>query len=335
VKKARYIFLGVGVLILFMLFKTFGLDTTLDHITRMGWRFGIIVVIFLFNNIFLAYGWRVLITYPLNMTHFFRLIAARIAGDSTSSLNAMAAVAGEPLKAMYVKDILPFKIGLATVVLDRTIHTAANMFMVLTGVIVSMFILELPVYISVMSLLIVIGSLFLLFFIIKKQREGFVKFLIEKMPPFLVKKFMTGERWEKVRQLDSEIAFVLSSRETLKKFYISLTIHYVSIIVSGTLEIYFIVIFIEKGNAFPVLHGMFVYIFGFILTSAMFFMPANVGTSEGSYSLALKLLGHDPALGLSVGIIRRLRTFVWSGIGIALLFYAGLIKGEKKNDTEK
>jgi hypothetical protein len=57
-------------------------------------------------------------------------------------------------------------------------------------------------------------------------------------------------------------------------------------------------------------------------------MPANIGTSEASFSLALKFLGYDPAIGLTVGIIQRLRKFVWSGIGMIILFYGSVEKKE-------
>ena len=62
------------------------------------------------------------------------------------------------------------------------------------------------------------------------------------------------------------------------------------------------------------------------LTSVIFFMPANLGTSEGSFSLALRFLGYDPAIGLTVGLIKRLRTLVWSLIGILILFFAGMTR---------
>jgi len=51
--------------------------------------------------------------------------------------------------------------------------------------------------------------------------------------------------------------------------------------------------------------------------------------------MALSLLGHDPVIGLSVGIIRRLRTFVWAAIGAVLLFYAGLIKRDTVVSDDK
>lgn len=326
-RKGKIIFLLVGCLILFLLFKTFGIEKTIYHIKEMGWRFWLIVLICLCNNIFLTYSWKVLINYPLEASFFFKLLIARIAGDTTSSINALGAFAGEPIKALYIKDKIPFKIGLASVVLDRTVHTIANIMIILTGIFLSFFVLQLPLYISIIISVAFILSLLFMLAILKIQRKGIIEFLINKLPKKISEKFMNPDRWDRVKNLDSEIGFLFSSRENIRRFFYALSIRYVSIILSGTLEIYFIMKFM--GINISIVNANFIYIFGLFLTGIIFFMPANLGTSEGSYSLALKFLGFDPALGLSVGIIRRLRTFVWSGIGILILFYAGLLKKSK------
>lgn len=338
-KISKYIFLATGALILVLLFRSFGLEVTISHIAKIGWGgFTGICAIFIFSNIFLAYAWRVLITSPVPKGNFYKFVLARIAGDATSSINAMGAVAGEPLKAMYVRDIVPIRTGLATVVLDRLIHTISNVLMVLTGMFAGLFVFRAQ---FMSNLAVFIGLLFVLiailitgFRIIKAHSTGLIAGIIDKLPGFLKKKFLTDSKREKIEKIDSEISFIFSSRENLNHFYISLAIHYFAIIISCSLEIFLIVKFIAPYAGFTYSEALFVYIFGFIATSALFFVPANVGTSEGSYSIALKILGYDPVLGLSVGIIRRFRTFVWAGIGIALLFYAGLIKKDIKVDTD-
>ncbi len=323
VNKTRIIFFVLGILILILLFKSFGVETFIKDIRLLGWKFILIVSLFLFNNVILSYSWKVLINYPLKWKLFHRLLLARIAGDSTSSINSMGAVAGEPIKALLMKDYIPFNKGLASVVLDRTVHTLANTLLILTGVISSFFVLKLPVLISTGFLLFIIFVLCAIIYILRKQKQGFIRFLVKKLPKKLSSRFMNSERQKKIDELDSEIGFILNSRENLKRFYISLVFRYISILATGTLEVFMILIFIDIDIS--LVNSMFVYIFTLFLTSIVFFMPANIGTSEASYSLALNFLGYDPALGLSVGIIRRLRTFIWSGIGMIILFYSGVV----------
>ena len=339
-KFSKYNFLAAGALILVLLFRSFGLEATITQIAKTGWGgFAVICLIFLFSNIFLAYAWRVLITYPVEKGKFYRFVLARIAGDSTSSINAMGAVAGEPLIAMYVRDLVPLSTGLATVVLDRVIHTISNVLMILTGMLAGLFVFRTQFMSNLavfLGLLLFFAALLVMFFrIVRAHSTGLIAGIVERLPLFMKKRIMTDSRRGRIEKIDSEISFIFSSRDNLNHFYISLAIHYFAIVISCSLEIYLIVKFIAPYAGFTFAEALFVYIFGFIATSALFFVPANVGTSEGSYSIALKILGYDPVIGLSVGIIRRFRTFVWAGIGIALLFYAGLIKRDIKIDGDR
>lgn len=335
--RTKIAFTIVGIIILAVLFRAFQAET-IEYLSRLGWefwawKFWLIVGIFLLNHVFLTYGWRVLIDRDITPGQFAKMVLARIAGDATASINALGALAGEPLKALFVRDFIPVKTALAAVVLDRTIHTVANVLLVLTGIFIAFFILQIPFYVIALTFAFFIIMLAFLVAVIIRQRTGIVEYLITRLPERLSGKIMNESRWEKVRALDEEIALIFTSRDTTRHFYVSLAMHYFPVLVSGVLEVYLIINF--AGVEIPLHHALFVYIFGLFLTSAIFFMPANIGTSEGSFSLALSLLGYSPALGFSVGIIRRLRSFVWSAIGMLILMYAGLLKKEVANAEKK
>ena len=332
IKSTKIIFFTVGIIILGLLFYSFGFEDTWHHLQQMGPKFLIIISIYFFNHLTLSWGWKILINIPIKLKDFPQLVLARIAGDSTSSVNALGAVAGEPLKAIYLKNLIPFKTGLASVILLRTIHTLANVLVILTGIIVSLFVLPIPRYIIFSTLILMLAALIFLLLLLKKQKEGFLNYVLAKIPNKIKSKILNPARQKKIDSLDQEIKHLFQNRKNLNDFYLSLFIHYFSILISGTLEIFFIIKFSGSINNITLTHALFIYIFGFLLTSATFFMPANLGTSEGSYILGLKLLGYQnfAGLGLYVGIVRRLRTFFWSLIGIIILFGAGLLNKSTK-----
>lgn len=332
-KKFQKIFFVLGVLLLVVLFRYFGVSKTIDHILRLNWKFVIIVSIHIVSNTGLAFALRLFIHQKLTLREFFVLVEARIAGDAVSAINAVGAFAGEPLKAIYMKDLVPLHSGLAAVVMDRTVHSISVVFIFLTGIIIGFFVLDIPLYISLLSLGWLIVLLLLLFLILRKERDGFLAFVILRLPRVFREKIMTEARWEGLHKIDNEISRLLL-KENRKDFFFCFIIHYVIILLINTTEIFLIITFIAKVSSFNYLHAMFIYIFGFILSSVTFFVPASMGTSEGSFSLALAMLGYDPAIGLSLGIIRRFRQFAWAGIGIPFLFYAGLIKTKKMKEKE-
>jgi hypothetical protein len=327
-KRVKIIFLAVGCVLLLLLFYSYGVKETVARIMEMGWNFWIIVAIGLFNNIFLTLGWRLIFNHKFKRGGFLKLLLARIAGDSTTSINAAGALAGEPIKALYLKDMIPFKVALASVVIDRTVHTIASILAIISGMILSFFFLKIPTVINMAMVAIFAATIWGILKILKKQKEGLIEYILNKLPQKIVGSFMNEKRWEKVRTLDQEIGYIFKDKNTMKRFYWALSVKYFSLILAGMFEIYFILKYI--GSPVLVSDSLFIYVFGLFLTSVMFFIPANLGTSESAYSLALKFLGYNPALGLSVGIIRRLRSFVWSGIGILILLHAGLLKKDKK-----
>lgn len=326
------VFLIVGILLLALCLKTMGLRPIVENIITLGRQFWIIVSIHIVSHLMLTLGWWILFPVKLEWRHFPKFLAARIAGDSTTFINAAGAIAGEPLKALYIRDIVPMKTGLATVFLDRTIHTISSILIILTGIIASIFILRLPLAVTVLSLASMLALFILLLVILKKQSEGILEYLIIKTPAFITKRYITNERMKKVRVLDDELKLIINNKSKRRQILACLLLHYFGIIVVATVEIYLMVRFINPGLGFTMTDGLFLYIFGFILTAAAFFVPANIGVSEGSYAFGLYILGFPANLGVSIGFIRRLRTLVWTIIGLLLMLFAGIRKKEQQGE---
>jgi hypothetical protein len=327
-KKAKLVFLLVGIVLLVLLFAVFGVKKPLMQIIDFGWKFWLCVGIYFFNQLLLSYGWMILIPFPLKVHNFIHVLLARIAGDSTTTINSAAGVAGDALKALYLKDVVPFKKGLASVVLDRMLHTIGNTLLIMTGIIIAFFRLNLPSWSLIILLVLFSAFLTILYLILRNHRKGFIKYILSYFPRFIRKKILTPERRSKIDILDEEIALVFSYRKNLRHVYVSLFMHTLPVLISGTLEIYVIMYFIGGHTTF--LDAMFVYMFGLFITAVAFFVPLNIGTSEGSYAIALKFIGYDPSLGIAIGMLRRLRALVWSLPGLMLLFHKGLTGGSSE-----
>ncbi|HEU5321815.1 MAG TPA: hypothetical protein VFX28_13500, partial [Methylomirabilota bacterium] len=56
-----------------------------------------------------------------------------------------------------------------------------------------------------------------------------------------------------------------------------------------------------------------------LIEAVLFFVPAKVGTQEGGKVLLFALLGMNPARGLTVGVVRRIRELAYAGLGLAAL----------------
>jgi uncharacterized protein (TIRG00374 family) len=55
------------------------------------------------------------------------------------------------------------------------------------------------------------------------------------------------------------------------------------------------------------------------IEALFFFVPAKMGTQEGGKYVVFRALGLDPAHGIALGLVRRMRELAWAAVGLALL----------------
>jgi hypothetical protein len=58
---------------------------------------------------------------------------------------------------------------------------------------------------------------------------------------------------------------------------------------------------------------------GRVIDGMLFFVPPKVGTQDGSKVIVFAALGLDPAGGLTVEIVRRIRELTYAGLGLIAL----------------
>ena len=85
----------------------------------------------------------------------------------------------------------------------------------------------------------------------------------------------------------------------------------------GVVEIYLILWFL--GVPVSVHRALTVEVLSVAIDGMLFFVPFKAGTQEGGKVLIFTLLGLDPAKGLAVGILRRIRELFWAAVGLLIL----------------
>src|SRR5262249_11884253 len=72
---------------------------------------------------------------------------------------------------------------------------------------------------------------------------------------------------------------------------------------------------------------------GILFDSVFFFVPMRIGAAEGGRLFVFTLLGFSAALGLTLGLVRRMRDLAWTVVGLALYPWlaraAGTAPGEE------
>jgi hypothetical protein len=85
----------------------------------------------------------------------------------------------------------------------------------------------------------------------------------------------------------------------------------------GVVEVYIVLHFLQVGATIE--RAVTIEVLSVAIDALFFFVPAKAGTQEGGKVVIFRLLGLDPAKGLVLGIVRRLRELTWSMVGLAVL----------------
>jgi hypothetical protein len=63
---------------------------------------------------------------------------------------------------------------------------------------------------------------------------------------------------------------------------------------------------------------------GRLLTVAFKFVPMQTGVSEAGFAVLTDVLGMGPAVGTTLGLVRKARMLCWTAVGTVLLVRHGL-----------
>jgi uncharacterized membrane protein YbhN (UPF0104 family) len=117
-----------------------------------------------------------------------------------------------------------------------------------------------------------------------------------------------------IRQLDRNLRLVYANVNA--RTALAALLHYVSRVL-GAAEIF--VILRVLGAPATFLQAVFIAAGVSIVNTAFFVVPGHVGVMESAHVVILQSLGLGAGLGLSLGLIRRLRKLATMAVGLILL----------------
>lgn len=246
----------------------------------------------------------------------WRALAAMIAGDAVGNLTPFSLAASEPAKAMLVRAHMPPQRALAALAAENFFYSLSVALSVLAGVAVLFAAYPVPDALRTLSLALVgamaavlVGGLWLIWkepAIVSSTLARFTRFAGAKAPAY--------ERLiEKIRTLEtSSYAFVRAKPARLFGVVLcEASFHVLSVAETWVTLAFLGYRSIALAIVLDTVQRMINVIFRVV--------PLKVGVDEmfsGMMSNALQL---GSALGVSMGVIRKIRVLFWSLVGLVLL----------------
>lgn len=310
----RWLALLFGTLLFVYLINHIGPTVIWQEILAIGWWSVGLGLLSLGWYIVYAFAWRAILLQHRKIP-LWPLLRIKLIGEMVNTMTPINFVGGDPVRIHFLKRYFPWLHSAASVVIDRTLYGIISAVLVFLGVMVTYWhIPHLPQNMRYGLPTIVLITCCFMAFIFVHQRRGILGFAMNILKKLRIKRHFSERTVDRCRELDTMISSFY--REYPLGFWTALAYQAIARAM-GIVEIY--IIGHLNNSALGWTEAIILGAVAQIINGLFAFIPGALGVMEGAYSGTMLLLGFPPSLGLSIQIIKRLRTAVWTSVGIMLL----------------
>ena len=297
-----------------------GLATLIQDLRLIGWWLPAILVVESLGVGLNTVGWAFAFPKGERTVDAGRLVAARLAGDAINYLTPSATVGGELLRVRLLREDVPANLRWASVTAAKVGQSVAQAVFILLGLA-----LVLPRFAGIPSwpgwsqsvtaaiagvAALAAGSLF-----VRAVARGFWATIRGALDRARLGRLLPASWTGPGRDLDAVLARLGPWRTatSLGCFVLGWAV--------GAVEIYLILYCI--GDAVDWRTALVLETGSVLVDGILFFVPAKVGTQEGGKVVLFAALGLNPARGLTVGVVRRIRELTYADLGLIALGWLG------------
>jgi uncharacterized protein (TIRG00374 family) len=313
--KFQRISLLAGLGLFFYLLHRVGLGVIGRNLAQIGWGFMYVLALEAVVLAVNTMAWRSTLTHP-DRVPGLALGAMRLAGDGVNALAPAAVVGGELLRARLLSRWLPPAEALASVALAAMTQFFGQALFVGLG---SLGTEGRGLQPALRILGAGIGVFLLLFAGIiarmtgaRGKRGRLVRDGLDRAIGRLLSRLAAGrELWR-----DLKLSVCIAMRDRPRALVLSTALF----AFGWSLGVGEVLIVLKLlGSPVPLHTGLSIAVLSVLVEGALFFVPGRLGLQEGGLYAIFLVLGLDPARGLSLGIVRRLRELVSGACGLLIL----------------
>jgi phosphatidylglycerophosphate synthase len=319
-----------GVLLLVYLVWRAGPSNLLKSIESVGW--GLILVIGLggVSHVVKTCAWRLILLDEKHGISFARMLKLRLGSEAVGQLGVLGQVFGENLRISLLSATMPPAKGIMSVTLDRAFFVFSAALASMVGMIAALVVLPLPLtlvlYVGLFAF-ILLGSILVTLRALRRRLAVFslTAQLLGRVTYF-------GGWMKRQRSLISAVETNLfdfyhyAPDAFWRSFVLNLVCHGVAV-----LEVFLIVWLMGLKISF--LTALAIEALTKLVNLLGTFNPGNIGTYEGGNMLIANIFGLGGAVGLTLGLVRRVRAIFWAAGGALCLVLLSKSKTRSNSDN--
>lgn len=303
----------IGVVLFVYLLRRTGLKTIGSNLASFGPWFLATCSLGATFFLFQAASWWVILRSFFQPVAFWALFRIKIISSAFNLVLPSASLGGDAMRAFMIREHIRLQDGIPSVLFDKTIEFVASLIFLISGLVLGLLTLRLPKSLVIpvaISLAITAACTFFLIFV---QKTGVTKALMT------VGRFIPGGKaWalrnaSQFRTLDETLSLLYSRSNTRALIPIGLN---VLSRLAGVAEVMIIMAVLKAPLSF--IQALLVSTVITVGNTVFFVLPGQWGVMEGVSILVIRSLGFPAGVGLSLSIIRRIRTLIFAGLGLLL-----------------
>ena len=313
---ARVVLSGSGLLLLVFLLLKVGVATVLGYLARFGPWFLVVVGLGLAWLFLQAWAWHIIQAAHFRTIPLMRLFRVKIISDSLNTLIPTANIGGDAARPFLIQGQAPLAEGIPGVLADKTIEALAAALFLATGFVLSLLLIRLPSWMTTAAVVCLLLTLIGVALFILLQLKG-LRWALDRLGKIVPSiRTFASLRERDLEELDRNMRVIYKGVgwQTVA----ALGLHYAARLL-GAVEV-FVILRVLGAHASP-FQALFTSTGVTLFNTAFFIVPGQFGVMETAHVLMLQSMGFTAAMGLSLGVIRRVRKLATSAIGLVL--YAG------------
>jgi hypothetical protein len=242
------------------------------------------------------------------------LFRVKIVSDGFNMILPSASLGGDAMRAFLIRERVPLSVGVPAVLFDKTIEFVASVVFLGSGLLLGLLSLRLPLTLIVPAVIsLAITSVGIVLLVVVQKRGVTRSLLLLSMVHPAARRWVLA-RENKLLSMDESLGLLYTRSN--HRALLPVAVHVLARCVT-VFEV--MVILAVLGTPVSYVQALFIATIVTSANTAFFLFPGQWGVAESVHVLVLQSMGYPAAVGLSLGLIRRIRKLMFVGVALVLL----------------
>ena len=302
----------LGAVLLIVTIRRVGSGEVQRSLTDIGWWYAPILLLGGLRFAARSRAWQVCAGADLT---FRRAFSATLAGDALGNLTPLGLLASEPTKVLFVNDRVTTVTAVSSVAAENAFYIASVLAVLGAGALAFFEIASVPealrVGAQVVLGMVAVGALGGVWAM--RQQPAILSRVAS-----LVARFSGRGRTAPDRLREIEVHFYAVLRWPWSRIA-NVVLWEAAFHVAAVAEVFLILQLLPGARQATLLEAFVLESTGRLIVVAFKFIPYRLGVDEAGSAMIARALMLDPAVGVALALVRRLRILFWNALGLTLL----------------